>query len=57
MSVAQCRAWAAVRVEVLNHALRDIPKRPHPRYHTCYGINMGPRVHDMELEDTSSMSS
>ena len=21
------------------------------RYHTCYGINMGPRVHDMEMKD------
>ena len=20
------------------------------RYHTCYGINMGPRVHDLELK-------
>ena len=50
MSVAQCRAWAAVRVEALNHALRDIPT-DRIRYHTCYGINMGPRVHDMELKE------
>ena len=21
------------------------------RHHTCYGINMGPRIHDMELKD------
>jgi 5-methyltetrahydropteroyltriglutamate--homocysteine methyltransferase len=21
------------------------------RHHTCYGINMGPRVHDMEVKD------
>jgi 5-methyltetrahydropteroyltriglutamate--homocysteine methyltransferase len=21
------------------------------RFHTCYGINMGPRVHDMEVKD------
>src|SRR5262249_52254964 len=21
------------------------------RFHTCYGINMGPRIHDMELKD------
>ena len=21
------------------------------RFHTCYSINMGPRVHDMELKD------
>ncbi len=43
------RSWAAKRVEVLNHALRDIPKDK-IRYHTCYSINMGPRVHDMELK-------
>jgi len=49
-SVAQCRAWAAVRVEALNHALRGIP-RDRVRFHTCYSINMGPRVHDMELKD------
>ena len=49
-TIAQCRKWAALRVEALNHALRDIP-REKIRYHTCYGINMGPRVHDMEVKD------
>ena len=49
-TVEQCRRWAEVRVEALNHALRDIP-RERVRFHTCYGINMGPRVHDMELKD------
>jgi 5-methyltetrahydropteroyltriglutamate--homocysteine methyltransferase len=49
-SVAECRAWAEVRVEALNHALRGIP-RERVRFHTCYSINMGPRVHDMELRD------
>jgi 5-methyltetrahydropteroyltriglutamate--homocysteine methyltransferase len=39
-----------LRVEALNHALRGIPTEK-IRYHTCYGINMGPRVHDMELKD------
>ena len=39
-----------MRVEALNHALRGIPTEK-IRYHTCYGINMGPRVHDMELKD------
>lgn len=48
-SIAECRKWAAVRVEALNHALRGIsPDRV--RHHTCYGINMGPRVHDMEVK-------
>jgi len=49
-TVAECRRWAEVRVEALNHALRNIP-RDRVRFHTCYSINMGPRVHDMELKD------
>src|SRR6267378_2974804 len=49
-TVEECRRWAEVRVEALNHALRGLP-RDRVRFHTCYGINMGPRVHDMELKD------
>jgi 5-methyltetrahydropteroyltriglutamate--homocysteine methyltransferase len=50
VTVAQCRKWAEVRIEALNHALRDIgPEKI--RFHTCYSINMGPRIHDMELKD------
>jgi 5-methyltetrahydropteroyltriglutamate--homocysteine methyltransferase len=49
-SIADCRKWAQVRVDALNHALRDIPEEK-IRFHTCYGINMGPRIHDMELKD------
>ena len=47
--VAQARAWARLRVEVLNHALRNIPPE-RVRHHTCYGINMGPRTSDMEMK-------
>ena len=50
LSVDQCRAWAEGQIEAINHALRDIPE-DRVRYHTCYGINMGPRVHDMEMKD------
>lgn len=50
MSLAECRRWAEVRVEALNHALRGIPEE-RVRFHTCYSIDMGPRVHDMELKD------
>jgi 5-methyltetrahydropteroyltriglutamate--homocysteine methyltransferase len=49
-SIADCRKWANQRVEALNHALRGIPPEK-IRHHTCYGINMGPRVHDMEVKD------
>jgi len=49
-TVEQCRKWAQMHVEALNHAIRGIP-REKIRYHTCYGINMGPRIHDMEAKD------
>src|SRR5262249_51313582 len=49
-TIEQCRKWAQIHVEALNHALKGIP-REKIRYHTCYGINMGPRVHDMEVKD------
>jgi 5-methyltetrahydropteroyltriglutamate--homocysteine methyltransferase len=47
--VDEARAWARRRVDVLNHALRNIPPE-RVRHHTCYGINMGPRVSDMEMK-------
>ncbi len=50
LSLAECRKWAERRVEVLNHALRDIP-RDRIRFHTCYSIDIGPRIHDMQLRD------
>jgi len=49
-TVEQCRKWAESRVEALNYALRDIPPEK-VRFHTCYGINIGPRIHDMALKD------
>jgi 5-methyltetrahydropteroyltriglutamate--homocysteine methyltransferase len=49
-SIPQVRKWAELRVEALNHALKGIPE-DRVRYHTCYSINMGPRVHDMEMKD------
>lgn len=50
LDVEACRKWAALRVEVLNHALRGLPE-DRIRFHTCYGINIGPRVHEMNLRD------
>jgi len=44
------RKRAAMYVEALNHALRGIPPE-RVRYHTCYGINEGPRVYDIPLRD------
>jgi 5-methyltetrahydropteroyltriglutamate--homocysteine methyltransferase len=42
------RRRAEAYVEILNHALRGIPPEM-VRFHTCYGINEGPRVHDPPL--------
>ena len=50
LSVEDCRKWAEVRVEALNHALKGLPT-DRVRFHTCYGINIGPRVHEMNLAD------
>ncbi|MBM3608767.1 MAG: methionine synthase, partial [Alphaproteobacteria bacterium] len=41
---------AGLYVESINHALRGIaPERV--RFHTCYGINDGPRLHEAALAD------
>jgi 5-methyltetrahydropteroyltriglutamate--homocysteine methyltransferase len=50
LDIAACRKWAELRVEALNAALAGIPV-DRIRFHTCYSINMGPRVHDMQLKD------
>jgi 5-methyltetrahydropteroyltriglutamate--homocysteine methyltransferase len=47
-TIEDCRKWANLRVDALNHALRGLPEEK-IRYHTCYSINMGPRVHDLEV--------
>jgi 5-methyltetrahydropteroyltriglutamate--homocysteine methyltransferase len=50
LSIAERRKIAERSIEALNHALRDIPPDK-IRFHTCYGINEGPRVHDAPLKD------
>jgi 5-methyltetrahydropteroyltriglutamate--homocysteine methyltransferase len=48
-SIEDCRKFIALRVEAVNHALRGIlPDRV--RFHTCYSVNIAPRVHDFELK-------
>jgi 5-methyltetrahydropteroyltriglutamate--homocysteine methyltransferase len=50
LSLAERSKDAGIYIEALNHALRGIaPERI--RYHTCYGINEGPRVFDIPLQD------
>src|SRR4029077_21073641 len=50
LSIADCRKWAARCVEAINYSLRDIPPEK-VRFHTCYSIDVGPRIYDMELKD------
>jgi 5-methyltetrahydropteroyltriglutamate--homocysteine methyltransferase len=47
-SIEDCRKFIALRVEALNYALRGIPE-DRVRFHTCYSVNIAPRVHDFEL--------
>jgi 5-methyltetrahydropteroyltriglutamate--homocysteine methyltransferase len=49
MSVEEYRKYAALRVEALNHALRDIP-REQIRLHVCWGSAHGPHKHDIPLQ-------
>ena len=46
----QRRARAAMYVEAVNESLRGIPTEK-VRFHTCYGINEGPRIHEAALKD------
>jgi 5-methyltetrahydropteroyltriglutamate--homocysteine methyltransferase len=48
-SIEDCRKFIEPRVEALNHALRGIPE-DRIRFHTCYSVNIAPRVHDFELK-------
>jgi 5-methyltetrahydropteroyltriglutamate--homocysteine methyltransferase len=41
---------AALYVEATNAALQGIPAE-RVRFHTCYGINHGPRIHEAKLAD------
>src|SRR5688572_18620869 len=49
-SPARYRQWAELRVEALNHALRDIPE-DRIRYHICFGSWHVPHVADAALGD------
>lgn len=50
ISIEDCRKFIALRVEILNHALRGIPE-DRVRFHTCYSTNIAPRASDLELKD------
>jgi 5-methyltetrahydropteroyltriglutamate--homocysteine methyltransferase len=50
MGLPAYKRYCAVRVEALNHALRNIPAEQ-VRYHLCWGSWHGPHAHDIPLAD------
>jgi 5-methyltetrahydropteroyltriglutamate--homocysteine methyltransferase len=50
LNAAERQKKAEIYVSALNHGLRGIPAEK-VRFHTCYGINEGPRVYDAQLKD------
>jgi 5-methyltetrahydropteroyltriglutamate--homocysteine methyltransferase len=50
IGLAEYRAYAALRVDALNHALRGIP-REKVRLHVCWGSFHGPHHDDIPLAD------
>jgi len=49
MGLDPFRRYCEVRIEALNHALRDLPEE-RIRYHLCWGSWHGPHAFDIELE-------
>jgi 5-methyltetrahydropteroyltriglutamate--homocysteine methyltransferase len=50
MGLPAYRRYCMVRVEALNHALRNVPEEQ-VRYHLCWGSWHGPHKHDIPLAD------
>jgi 5-methyltetrahydropteroyltriglutamate--homocysteine methyltransferase len=49
-TLEEYRAWAELRIEALNHALRGIPSE-RVRYHVCWGSWNAPHLGDVGLRD------
>jgi 5-methyltetrahydropteroyltriglutamate--homocysteine methyltransferase len=50
MGLEGFQKYCAIRVEALNHALRNVPESQ-IRYHLCWGSWHGPHAHDIPLKD------
>jgi 5-methyltetrahydropteroyltriglutamate--homocysteine methyltransferase len=50
MGVAQYRKYAEMRIDALNHGLRDLPL-DRVRFHMCWGSYHGPHKYDIPLRD------
>jgi 5-methyltetrahydropteroyltriglutamate--homocysteine methyltransferase len=53
-TLEQRRATAQEHVDVVNYALRGLPE-DRIRFHTCYGLNHGPRLHDVPMADVADL--
>ncbi len=49
-SLAEYRKWAELRIEALNHALKQVPE-DRVRYHVCFGSQNIPHTTDPKLKD------
>ena len=49
LTLEECRKFIEQHIDVVNHALKGIPE-DRVRFHTCYSVNVAPRVHDLELK-------
>jgi 5-methyltetrahydropteroyltriglutamate--homocysteine methyltransferase len=49
-TIGERRTAAARHVEQLNYAIGDLPL-DRVRFHVCYGLNHGPRIHDAPMRD------
>jgi 5-methyltetrahydropteroyltriglutamate--homocysteine methyltransferase len=50
MGIEAFRRRCAIRVEALNHALRNVPESQ-VRYHLCWGSWHGPHAYDLEISN------
>ena len=49
-TLAGYRKWAGVRVDALNHAIKNLPEAQ-LRYHLCWGSWNGPHTNDVAMKD------
>ena len=54
MSVAHYRTYQEMRIDALNHGLRDLPE-DRIRFHMCWGSYHGPHKYDIPLKDIADL--
>jgi 5-methyltetrahydropteroyltriglutamate--homocysteine methyltransferase len=53
-TIEEYRRYAKIRIDALNHALRDIPAE-RIRYHCCWGSWVGPHSEDIPLKEIADL--